>query len=450
MKSFALTMLLLAALCAAAASSLQAQNSAVRAMLNQVSADSLMSYDAVLERASGTYSRVSYTPGNDSSVQYILRTLRRYPAITRAELDTFFVPEAPAPYSTQPLFNVFGIIKGTKDTLTAVVIGAHLDTYAGRESTWISQWRTIHAPGADDNGTGVSNMLESARIFAGASAAGYTNDYTLIFAAFNAEEAGVPNVTYPVYLYGSQHFAARLKAEGYHVRAMINVDMIGFNTKLTADVVSDNNSQAIGATAVAVNAQYGLGLAMNAPPFVFATYSDHSSFWNQGDPAVLLIEHAPPNVTTSDYTINTLYHTSHDTVGALNPELFKRSVQLAIGTAANFAVQTLPNSVTTIEAKAPAGFALEQNYPNPFNPSTTLRFSIAEPRFVQLTIADVLGREIAVLVRQSMQPGTYSVAWNAGALPSGMYVAVLRATQAQGGGGAGQVFLETRKLLLQK
>jgi hypothetical protein len=430
------------------AGSMHAQNSVIQAMLNAVSQDSLMSYVGTLERAAGYYSRVSYTPGNDSSVQYILRTLKRYPAITRAGLDTVYVVDSltlSGHFSTQPLFNVYGMIKGKKDSMTAVVIGAHLDSYAGRESTWAAHWMTTRAPGADDNGTGVATVLEAARVFSNAASLGYSNDYTIIFALFNGEEAGG---AYLHYLYGSDHYAARLKSEGYKITAAIITDMVGDNKNLTADIVSDNPSLPIGAASVGVNTQYGLGLSMNAPPFVYAVYSDHVSFWNEGYPGILILEHAPPNVSSSNYTINTLYHTSHDTLGAINPQLLKKSAQLTIGTSAIYAVNQSASAVTQMAGRTPVTFALEQNYPNPFNPSTTLRFSIAESRMVELTVVDVLGREVAHLVHEQMQPGTYSVDWNASGLPSGMYVAVLRAVAINRT--AQPVFIETKKLLMQK
>lgn len=445
MKSMAVVI----ALACIAAQGVLAQNAVVQAMLNAVSRDSLRAYDSTLERASGTFSRVSYTPGNDSSVQYILRSFKRAPELTRVDLDTFIVPEAAPPYNTQRLYNVFAMIPGKKDPKTAVVIGAHLDTYAGHDSTWTTAWKTIHAPGADDNGTGVASVIEASRVFARAvSTLGFSNDYTLIFVAFNAEEAGVPGVTYPVYLYGSTHFTQRLRAEGYTLTAAIITDMVGYNTILTSDVVSNDASLPIGTTAVGINAQYGLGLSMNAPPFVYATYSDHSSFWGQGYPAILLLEHAPPNVSSSNYRANTLYHTTHDTLGSVNFELVRRSAQLVIGTAAAYAVAPASAVVTPVASAVPGSFALEQNFPNPFNPSTTIRFSTARARFITLTIVDVLGREVARLVHEPVQPGTYDVVWNAGALPSGVYVAVLRGVNEEGPGGAD--FLETKKLLMQK
>jgi hypothetical protein len=67
------------------------------------------------------------------------------------------------------------------------------------------------------------------------------------------------------------------------------------------------------------------------------------------------------------------------------------------------------------------GFALDQNYPNPFNPTTHLRFTIAELRFVSLKIYDVLGREVATLVDGEKKPGVYEMSFNASRLSSGVY-----------------------------
>jgi endo-1,4-beta-xylanase len=69
----------------------------------------------------------------------------------------------------------------------------------------------------------------------------------------------------------------------------------------------------------------------------------------------------------------------------------------------------------------PAEFGLSQNYPNPFNPSTSLEFRVSSFGFVSLKVLDVLGREVATLVREQRQPGTYTVRWDASGFPSGVY-----------------------------
>lgn len=82
-------------------------------------------------------------------------------------------------------------------------------------------------------------------------------------------------------------------------------------------------------------------------------------------------------------------------------------------------------------------FALFQNYPNPFNPSTTIRFSLPRAGQVTLGVFDCLGREVAELVHGTRTPGAFEVSWDGktdggGALGSGIYLARLRLTGAEG------------------
>ena len=66
-------------------------------------------------------------------------------------------------------------------------------------------------------------------------------------------------------------------------------------------------------------------------------------------------------------------------------------------------------------------YSLSQNYPNPFNPSTKLQFSIPKAGFVKLSIYDISGREIAVLVNEKKEIGTYAIDFNGASLSSGVY-----------------------------
>ncbi len=70
----------------------------------------------------------------------------------------------------------------------------------------------------------------------------------------------------------------------------------------------------------------------------------------------------------------------------------------------------------------PSHFALEQNYPNPFNPRTGVRFQVSGVSDVKLTVYDLLGREVAVLVNEKKAPGTYEVRFDAAGLASGVYL----------------------------
>jgi len=74
----------------------------------------------------------------------------------------------------------------------------------------------------------------------------------------------------------------------------------------------------------------------------------------------------------------------------------------------------------------PLEFGLVQNYPNPFNPSTTFVFSLGRGGFTTLTICDMRGRKIAVLVSENLVAGKYRIDWNAGEAAGGAYLAILR------------------------
>lgn len=68
------------------------------------------------------------------------------------------------------------------------------------------------------------------------------------------------------------------------------------------------------------------------------------------------------------------------------------------------------------------GFELVQNFPNPFNPSTEIKFSVNSPGMTSLRVYDILGREVAVLVNQSLTPGNYIYTFDGTNLASGTYV----------------------------
>ena len=71
-------------------------------------------------------------------------------------------------------------------------------------------------------------------------------------------------------------------------------------------------------------------------------------------------------------------------------------------------------SVTSVgpAGPQPATFQLFQNYPNPFNPETRIRFQLAAPAKVEITIYNVLGRRIRTLVNQSLSHGLHSLTWD--------------------------------------
>ena len=99
-----------------------------------------------------------------------------------------------------------------------------------------------------------------------------------------------------------------------------------------------------------------------------------------------------------------------------------------------------PTSVKEDLVNPPKTFALLQNYPNPFNPATQITFNIPQRSNVILKIYDVLGNEIATLVNEQKEAGTYNVQFDAQKLSSGVYIYTIQAGD----------FLESRKMILMK
>ncbi len=88
----------------------------------------------------------------------------------------------------------------------------------------------------------------------------------------------------------------------------------------------------------------------------------------------------------------------------------------------------------------PVHFALSQNYPNPFNPTTTISYQLPEAAHVTVAIYDLQGRLVETLVNGEKAAGSYSVQWDAGSQPSGVYFYKIQAGR----------FAATKKLLLLK
>ena len=77
--------------------------------------------------------------------------------------------------------------------------------------------------------------------------------------------------------------------------------------------------------------------------------------------------------------------------------------------------------ISNISSEVPESFELSQNYPNPFNPSTTIEFTVLDYDETRLSVFDILGREITVLVNERLRPGIYRYTFDASGLESGVY-----------------------------
>jgi hypothetical protein len=96
--------------------------------------------------------------------------------------------------------------------------------------------------------------------------------------------------------------------------------------------------------------------------------------------------------------------------------------------------------ISKVNEVVPDKFSLEQNYPNPFNQFTMFNVQCPIAGIIQVKVYDLVGREVATLVDDRLEAGTYEVKFDAGNLTSGIYFYQLKSEK----------FSETKKLILIK
>lgn len=201
------------------------------------------------------------------------------------------------------------------------IVGAHFDAVPG-------------TPGADDNASGVACMLEAARLFCEKFPAAGVQ-----FAAFNLEEYG---------MLGSTAYAKFLKSkmtpeEKRNFKGMISLEMVGFTSKEkgsqhmpeilkpyypdTGDflaLVGDTDSKELQSLAWESYVQaglpaHGLTVPVKGTEFPEVRLSDHSAFWDEDFPALL--------VTDTSFFRNPHYHKESDTLETLDLDFMTKAAE---------------------------------------------------------------------------------------------------------------------------
>jgi len=122
-----------------------------------------------------------------------------------------------------------------------------------------------------------------------------------------------------------------------------------------------------------------------------------------------------------------------------------RLKQIDLNGAFQYSSPVAVNAAPGQESVHPTAFFMSQNYPNPFNPSTEIAYSLPAPGEVSLGVFDILGRQVASLASGYHQAGTYTVRWDALGASSGVYVARIRISGADG-----STYAHSVRLLLTK
>ncbi|MDP3149392.1 MAG: T9SS type A sorting domain-containing protein [Ignavibacteria bacterium] len=97
-------------------------------------------------------------------------------------------------------------------------------------------------------------------------------------------------------------------------------------------------------------------------------------------------------------------------------------------------------TVEVTVGQVPNDYSLNQNYPNPFNSSTTITYDIPKTSFVRISVYDILGKEIKLVVNAEKNPDHYEILFDAKELAGGIYYYSIKAGE----------FSQSKKMILLK
>ncbi len=190
------------------------------------------------------------------------------------------------------------------------------------------------APGADDNGSGVSVIVEAARIMAG-----YDFGRTVKFVCFSGEEQG---------LLGSTAYAQRERARHAQIVGVFNLDCVGWNDERLR-IYSEPNSAWFGRIAWEMGGLYSARLRLQHYDEVLPNWSDHISFARAGFDAIVAIESFTPPPPQM--------HTTHDTMNHLDLPFISDVTRISIAAVATVAGvdSTTPVLLTSFQGSPQGG-----------------------------------------------------------------------------------------------
>lgn len=279
-------------------------NPNIRALMDRVSADSL---EATIDHLQSYHTR-----RYDSRMVYEVQNwlLGQY---QRLGFDSVYLHDFQLPPHlpiAETSDNVVAIQKGTRYPDEYVVCGAHYDSYNDAPGDPDS----LRAPGADDNASGVSGILETARILSKCSF-----ERSIIYVNFGAEEVG---------LVGSAAYARDCAADSMHIVGYFNLDMIGYleeGSDIHVNMLYTGQDSTLARYVKTFSQRYYPEMRIWHDWLSGGSDSDYSSFNRNGFPAIQLFEdthHSSPFI-----------HTPQDVLGVSvnNMDQAKRFTELHLG-----------------------------------------------------------------------------------------------------------------------
>lgn len=310
----------------------------IRSLMNEVSADNLTT---TIEHLQSYHTR-RYDTRMVYEVQNWLLGQYQQLGFDSVYLHDFQLPSYIHVAETSD--NVVAVMKGTKYPEEYVVCGAHYDSYNNSPGDPDS----LYAPGADDNASGVSGVLVTARILSKCAF-----ERSLIFVNFAAEEIG---------LHGSAAYAQDCAEKDMHIVGYFNLDMIGYleeGSDIHVNLLYTTQDSTIARYVKTFSKVYYPDMPIRQGWLQHGD-SDYSSFNRNGYPAIQIFEdthHSSPFIHTTDDLLG---------VSVNNMDQAKRFTELNLGV-----VATLAGLVkTSVEESDSEPLVV---YPNPVTETLTIK-----------------------------------------------------------------------------
>ena len=159
----------------------------------------------------------------------------------------------------------------------------------------------------------------------------------------------------------------------------------------------------------------------------YITWEDHRNAGNSDIYAQRIASNAALNWAATGYEICTIANDQLRPSLVSNGNLGAIVVWQDYRSGSEFDVYEVGFNTTGIIGIDPSGnnipeeYSLSQNYPNPFNPVTLINYGIINPGNVKISVYDILGQNLSVIVNEVQNAGEHSVIWDASSFPSGVY-----------------------------
>ncbi|MBR1768986.1 MAG: M20/M25/M40 family metallo-hydrolase [Bacteroidales bacterium] len=373
----------------------EAQTDFISSVAEYISADSIK-YNT--EQLESFPSRYTFSVYSRDVAMYLEQRMLNYGF--EVETDSFYVENFVFPsvedLNSQWIYNILALKKGKrKDNKKAVILGAHFDCTSHRLG--YTDYK-IHAPGADDNASGVAALLEIARIWDKLS---ISSEYDIRIEFYGGEEQG---------LTGSDNRLKLLSKTWYiDVLGMINLDMIGYNESNILNINIYDNSDDLSQKAISYTESLtDLSTELSTE---YIQNSDSWTFYSWGFKTVFLTEH----------DFSPYYHTPQDSSVYLDFEYMRKVTCVAAALALDYA-EAFDNTVGLDTDNQEYKFIIsEQNKEH-----ILFCFSPKNINATEASIIDGMGRTMLSTKLNNTPNSTGSYQIDIGKLSSGFYILCIK------------------------